>query len=133
MPATFPPRSPPKCATGTLTDVGENLDDWKYQGRHTHFAVGAAKKAVADSGLDLGRIDPTRFGIYTGSGEGQQDFDRFSKMMVAGSARREPGLARFTKAGLGNVAPAGQLEQEPNMPAVIWRACSTPRGRTSTA
>ena len=30
-----------------VSDVGEKPEDWKFQGRHTHFAVGAAKKAMA--------------------------------------------------------------------------------------
>jgi 3-oxoacyl-[acyl-carrier-protein] synthase II len=98
--------------------VGEDPEDWKYQGRHTHFAIGAAKKAMTDSGIELARIDPTRFGIYTGSGEGQQDFDRFTQMMVAGLAGGDSlDISLFTRTGLEILHPIGELEQEPNMPA----------------
>ncbi len=79
----FPTRIAAEVRDWDLSDVGENPEDWKYQGRHTHFAIGAAKKAVADSGILDTPLDPTRFGVYTGSGEGQQDFDRFTEMMVA--------------------------------------------------
>ncbi len=114
----FPTKISAEVRDWDLSDVGEDPDDWKYQGRHTHFAVGAAKKAVADSGIEQAKIDPTRFGIYTGSGEGQQDFNRFTQMMVAGLAGGQTlDLARFTRAGLETLHPATELEQEPNMPA----------------
>ncbi len=114
----FPTRIAAEVRNWDLSDVGENPAEWKYQGRHTHFAVGAAKKAMADSGIELGRIDPTRFGVYTGSGEGQQDFPRFTEMMVAGlSGGAQFDLARFTQKGLETLHPVAELEQEPNMPA----------------
>ena len=98
--------------------MGENPEDWKFQGLHTHFAVGAAKKAMADSGVQQGPLDPTRLGVYTGAGEGQQDFNRFAEMMVAGlSGGATLDLGRFTKAGVERLHPIAELEQEPNMPA----------------
>lgn len=116
--SNFPTKISAEVRNWDLSDVGENPDDWKHQGRHTHFAVGAAKKAVADSGLDLTKIDPTRFGVYTGSGEGQQDFDRFTQMMVAGlNGSDQLDMAKFTKKGLETLDPIAELEQEPNMPA----------------
>ncbi len=114
----FPTKISAEVRNWDLSDVGEDPEDWKHQGRHTHFAVGAAKKAVADSGIDDAKIDPTRFGIYTGSGEGQQDFNRFTQMMVAGlDGGQTLDLAKFTRAGLETLHPATELEQEPNMPA----------------
>ncbi len=116
--SNFPTKISAEVRNWDLSDVGENPQDWKYQGRHTHFAVGAAKKAMADSGLDTSRLDPTRFGVYLGSGEGQQDFHRFTQMMVAGlSGGGEFDLVRFTHAGLETLHPIAELEQEPNMPA----------------
>ena len=116
--SNFPTKISAEVRNWDISDVGENPADWKYQGRHTRFAIGAGKKAVADAGLDLNRIDPTRFGIYTGSGEGQQDFDRFTQMMVAGlSGGSTLDLAAFTKTGLELLHPIAELEQEPNMPA----------------
>jgi 3-oxoacyl-[acyl-carrier-protein] synthase II len=116
--SNFPTKISAEVRNWDVSDVGENPDDWKFQGRHTHFAVGAGKKAMADSGLDLGRIDPTRFGVYTGSGEGQQDFDRFTQMMVAGLSAGGPlDVAKFTQKGLEILHPIRELEQEPNMPA----------------
>jgi 3-oxoacyl-[acyl-carrier-protein] synthase II len=113
----FPTKIAAEVKNWDLSDVGENPDDWKFQGRHTHFAIGAAKKAWQDSGLDQSKIDPTRFGVYTGSGEGQQDFDRFTQMMVAALADGELDIVKFTKKGLEILHPIVELEQEPNMPA----------------
>jgi 3-oxoacyl-[acyl-carrier-protein] synthase II len=116
--SNFPTKISAEVRNWDVSEVGENPQDWKYQGRHTHFAVGAAKKAVADSGLDVSRLDPTRFGVYLGSGEGQQDFHRFTKMMVAGLAGGgQFDLAKFIRCGLETLQPLSELEQEPNMPA----------------
>ncbi|OHB86221.1 MAG: beta-ketoacyl-[acyl-carrier-protein] synthase II [Planctomycetes bacterium RBG_16_64_12] len=115
--SNFPTKISAEVRNWDVSDVGENPEDWKYQGRHTHFAVGAAKKAVADAGIENADIDPTRFGVYTGSGEGQQDFDRFTQMMVAALDGESLDLARFTRTGLEILHPVAELEQEPNMPA----------------
>jgi 3-oxoacyl-[acyl-carrier-protein] synthase II len=116
--SNFPTKISAEVRNWDISEVGENPADWKYQGRHTHFAVGAAKKAMADSGLDVAKIDPTRFGVYTGSGEGQQDFNRFSEMMMAGLSGGGPfDLSKFIEKGLETLDPIVELEQEPNMPA----------------
>ncbi|MEN6406497.1 MAG: beta-ketoacyl-ACP synthase II [Thermoguttaceae bacterium] len=116
--SNFPTKISAEVRDWDLSDVGENPADWANQGLHTRFAVGAAKKAMADSGLDLARIDPTRFGVYTGSGEGQQDFGRFTMMMMAGlDGGTTLDMVKFTQKGLEILHPVAELEQEPNMPA----------------
>ncbi len=115
--SNFPTRISAEVKNWDLSDVGEDPDEWKHQGRHTHFAVGAAKKAIADSGVLDARLDPVRFGVYLGSGEGQQDFGRFTRMMVAAIEGDQLNLAKFTKVGLEILHPIAELEQEPNMPA----------------
>lgn len=115
--SNFPTKISAEVRDWDVSDVGENPEDWKFQGRHTRFAVGAAKKAVADSGILDRPLDPTRFGVYTGSGEGQQDFDSFTQMMVAALEDGTLDIAKFTKKGLEILHPTIELEQEPNMPA----------------
>ncbi|MGE0609818.1 MAG: beta-ketoacyl synthase, partial [Pirellulales bacterium] len=112
----FPTRISAEVRDWDLSDAGEDPKQWVHQGRHTRFAVGAAIKAMRDSGVEEGRIDPTRFGVYLGSGEGQQDFDRFTGMVVAALTDDGIDMARFTKAGLEILDPITELEQEPNMP-----------------
>ena len=116
--SNFPTQISAEVRDWDVSDVGEDPQRWKHQGRHTRFAVGAAKKAVADSGILDTQLSPARFGVYTGSGEGQQDFDRFTRMMVAGlEGGGDLDMARFTRVGLETLHPVAELEQEPNMPA----------------
>lgn len=113
----FPTQIAAEVRNWSVAEVGENPEDWKYQGRHTHFAIGAAKKAVADSGILDTSFDPTRFGVYLGCGEGQQDFHRFTQMMIAALETGGFDLSRFMRKGLEVLHPLSELEQEPNMPA----------------
>ena len=116
--ANFPTKISAEVKNFCVGDVGEDPEKWKYQARHTKFAVGAAKQAYRDAGLTDAGLDPTRFGVYLGSGEGPQDFGRFTQMMLA--AMEKPGVfdtGRFTQVGMEVLHPIAELEQEPNMPA----------------
>jgi 3-oxoacyl-[acyl-carrier-protein] synthase II len=113
----FPTRISAEVRDWDVSQVGLDPEVWKLRGRHTKFAAGAARKAVLDSGLLDARLDPTRLGIYLGSGEGQQDFHCFARMMTSALRQGEFDLALFTKAGLEWLHPTIELEQEPNMPA----------------
>ena len=115
--SNFPTRISAEVRDWDVSAVGEDPEHWKYQGRHTRFAVGAAKQAVTASGLADAAIDPTRFGVYLGSGEGQQDFDRFTNMMLSALEGETLDVAKFTEKGLEILNPLSELEQEPNMPA----------------
>lgn len=113
----FPTRISAEVKDWNVSEAGEDPKRWKFHGRHTLFAVGAAKQAYRDAGLADAQLDPTRFGVYLGSGEGQQDFDLFSQMMVKSLRGEELDVARFTQIGLEILHPVIELEQEPNMPA----------------
>ena len=71
--SNFPTRISAEVRNWSIADVGEDAAEWEKRGRHTRFAVGAAKQAIDDSGVS-GNVDPDRFGVYLGAGEGQQDF-----------------------------------------------------------
>ncbi len=116
----FPTQIAAEVRDWDISDAGEEPDRWKYQGRHTCFAVGAAKSAFEAAGLEEKDVDPTRFGVYLGSGEGHQDFDRFTTMVVGaltGDEQNKLDIVKFTKSGLEILNPIHELEQEPNMPA----------------
>ncbi len=116
--SNFPTKISAEVKNWDISEVGEKPDDWKLQGRHTRFAIGAAKKAMCDSGILESHRDPARFGVYTGSGEGQQDFERFTEMILAGlNGGATFDVARFCRKGLELLNPIAELEQEPNMPA----------------
>ena len=73
-------------------------------------------------------LDPVRFGIYLGSGEGNQDFLTFTRMMAAALEDGEYDVAKFIARGLEMLNPAAELEQEPNMPAAHLAAMFNAQG-----
>ncbi|MEZ6106778.1 MAG: hypothetical protein R3B96_11835 [Pirellulaceae bacterium] len=89
-------------------------------------------QAVQASGVLDSIQDPTRFGIYLGSGEGNQDFLSFTNMMTkALTADGEFDLKAFTKIGLETLNPLLELgNKEPNMLASLFgRTLQCPRLR----
>ncbi len=101
-------------------DLGKYVDDpglYKDVTHNTKFAIGAATQAVNDSGIMDENVDPTRFGIYLGAGEGQQDFPLFMKLISSSEKDGEIDLERFTELGLKEMNPYFEIEQEPNRPA----------------
>ncbi|MCL2348499.1 MAG: beta-ketoacyl-ACP synthase II [Planctomycetaceae bacterium] len=127
--SSFPTKIAAEVRNWDVSDIGENPKNWQNQDRHTCFAVGAGTKAFRDSGLLSGRYDPTRFGVYTGAGEGRQDFDQFAEMMLAGIQAGEVfSTSRFIEKGLEILNPVKELEQEPNMPAAHLAALFDAQG-----
>jgi 3-oxoacyl-[acyl-carrier-protein] synthase II len=113
----FPTKISAEVKNWDVTKVGLDAEAWKVRGRHTKFAVGAARQAMAESGVLDAIKDPTRFGVYLGCGEGSQDFANFAKMMTAALTPDGLDLVKFTQAGLELLDPLAEIEQEPNMPA----------------
>lgn len=101
-----------------VSQCGESVEAWSRRGRHAQFAAGAAKQAVTDSGILDSVSDPTRFGVYFGAGEGNQDFFNFTQMVAV--ATQQPDvfdLEAFMSKGLEILDPEFEIEQEPSMPA----------------
>lgn len=113
--SSFPTNISAEVRDWSISEVGEDPQVWKDRSRHTCFAAGAAKQAVEDSGV-AGTVDPLKFGVYLGAGEGAQDFFQFSKMMTAALQSDELDLKAFMESGLAELDPLAELEQEPNMP-----------------
>ena len=114
----FPTKISAEVRNWDISDEGQDAARWRFCGRHTKFAAGAALQAMKDAGLLHGLpADPTRLGVYLGSGEGQQDFDSFTRMMNAAITGDVLDVAKFTKEGLETLHPLAEVEQEPNMPA----------------
>ena len=115
--SSFPTQIAAEVHDWSIASEGEDEAIWEPRGRHTRFAVGAAKQAIRESDI-LEKVEPTRFGIYLGAGEGQQDFFRFAQMMcVAVDEDGQLDLKAFVEAGLEILDPVAELEQEPNMPS----------------
>src|SRR4029079_3709235 len=113
----FPTKISAEVKNWDASKAGLDAEGWKVRGRHTKFAAGAAKQAMAESGVLDSIKDPTRFGVYLGCGEGSQDFTNFSKMMAAALTPDGLDVIKFTQVGLEILNPLSEIEQEPNMPA----------------
>ncbi len=114
----FPTRIAAEVKNWSVADEGQPEDRWKFCGRHTTFAAGAALQAMRHAGLEQGLPEAAdRLGIYLGSGEGQQDFESFTRMMMASIDSDSLNVATFTRLGLETLHPLTEVEQEPNMPA----------------
>ena len=101
-------------------DLANYVDDpkrFEFSGLNIRFAVGAAKQAMDDSGLLDGKLDPARFGVYLGAGEGQQDFSLLMGLCAESQRDGQVDLELFTRGGLQRLHAQTELEQEPNMPA----------------
>ena len=75
--SSFPTKISAEVRDWTIAEEGEDPAVWAKRSRHTTFAVGAAKKAVSDSGLlDAGgnSLDPQRFGVYLGAAKASRTF-----------------------------------------------------------
>jgi len=114
--SNFPTKISAEVRNWSVANDGLDAAVWKNRSRHTQFAAGAAVQAMRDSGVQDG-VEPARFGVYLGAGEGQQDFMRFSRMMTLASVGGEFSLKTFVESGLSELDPVAELEQEPNMPA----------------
>ncbi|PQO27035.1 beta-ketoacyl-[acyl-carrier-protein] synthase family protein [Blastopirellula marina] len=116
--SNFPTKISAEVKNWDVTKCGEKIENWEKAGRHTRFAIGAAKQAVESSGVLDAIQDPTRFGVYLGCGEGDQDFLTFTNMVVAAISSKETDWdkAAFIRKGLATLDPRREMEQDPSMP-----------------
>lgn len=113
----FPTQISAEIKNWDIADAVDNPDLWKMRGRHSKFAAGAAIQAFNMSGVNDSIKNRRRFGVYMGSGEGNQDFNCFASMMAESlDDEGNLDLVKFTKAGLEKLNPVLELEQEPSMP-----------------
>src|SRR5712691_625595 len=116
--SNFPTKFASQVKNFRLGDYVPNPQRYEHCGRNILFAIGAATQAMKDSGLEERDIDPTRFGVYLGAGEGQQDFSTFMGMIAQSkTADGELNLETFTRLSLERLHGQQELEQEPNMTA----------------
>ncbi len=124
----FPTKISAEVKGWDIASAGLDAQAWKKRGRHTRFAAGAARQAVDNSGVLDSSLNPTRFGVYLGAGEGNQDFFSFTRMILAALTGDKIDLAKFTKAGLETLDAMTEMEQEPNIPAGVLAAMFNAQG-----
>ena len=100
-----------------LSDYVSDVDRFTYSGKNIRYAIGAARQAVDASGITDAKIDPGRFGVYLGAGEGQQNFLMMMNLIASSQKDGEVDLEAFTRGGLERLHAQTEMEQEPNMPA----------------
>ena len=100
-----------------LAGYGPDTARWSHSSRASQFAIAAAMLAVRQAGLDDLPRDRGRVGVCLGSGEGQQDFDRFVTLIHRASDDGRVDTAKFTTIGLQSLDALREAEQEAGRPA----------------
>lgn len=90
----------------------------KVMARDIQLAVGAAQLVVEDSGLDVERVDPTRFGVNCGAGLIATDLDELGGPIDHSvNGTRKFDLKKWGAEGMERLFPLWMLKYLPNMPA----------------
>ena len=116
---TFPTRIAAEVHEFRLDDYLPDASRWAEHSRNTKFALAAGAMAMKDSGLSEARpeLNRRRFGVYLGSGEGQQDFPRFVRLVQRSSHEGHVDTTEFTRMGIKELHPIREAEQEPGTPS----------------
>jgi len=115
--SNFPTQFAAEVKNYDFRDYYDQPERFEFAGRNIHFAIGASFQAMNDSDILESDLDPARFGVYLGAGEGQQDFSLFMNLVAQAQNDGQLDLEKFTKIGLERLNPQAELEQEPNMPS----------------
>lgn len=90
-------------------------------GLSTHFALAAAANAWKQAGLDAldasGKLSRRRLGVYLGAGEGQLDFENYSRAHLAAwkAETSSLDLPRWASEAAACMDATREIEQEPNL------------------
>ncbi len=116
---TFPTRFAADVRGFHLHRYVAGAERWRDAGAAAQFAAAASQLALVDAGLlEAPQLDRTRFGIYLGVGEGNQDFDVLVGL-AARSYRPEGNTAdaaTICRYGLRDYHPRREYEQELHTP-----------------
>lgn len=115
---TFPTRISAEVKNFQLSDHVKDLSKHGGIGRNTAFALAACQQAWKMAGLEGANLDLDRVGIYLGAGEGELDFDAFTRSSLGGWKDEKSSIDIPAWAGLAmeKMSALRELEQEPNMP-----------------
>ena len=116
---TFPTRIAAEVANFRLDDYIDGAARWADHSRNSKFALAAASMAMKSSGLleSDAELNRRRFGVYLGSGEGQQDFPRFVSLVNRSTRDGRVDTAEFTRLGAKELHATREAEQEPGTPS----------------
>jgi 3-oxoacyl-[acyl-carrier-protein] synthase II len=116
---TFPTRIAAEVADFHLEEYIDGAGRWAEHSRNSKFALAAASMAMKDSGLFdcKPELNRSRFGVYLGSGEGQQDFPRFVSLVHRSTRDGRVDTSEFTRMGAKELHAIREAEQEPGTPS----------------
>jgi 3-oxoacyl-[acyl-carrier-protein] synthase II len=99
-----------------------NVPKWTAQngrsgflGRNSLFALEATEEAVNDAGLSEGSVQPERYGIYFGAGDGGFNFAEYAEILSASvnGDGYSVDAAKYLKASAQKMTLESVIEQEP--------------------
>jgi len=124
----FPVRIAAEVHDWDVSEVGEDPADWKSHPRQTHFAVGAAVKAMQSAGLAPDRLDPLRFGVYLGCGETFPELAELAEAMAPALRDGKFDAREFVSRALAVMDPDSAANCEPHVPAQCVAALFNAQG-----
>jgi len=111
----------------------EHRKSVKIMGRAARFGVVASTLAVADSELNLEKVDPERFGVVMGSGMVPVDLGEISPLLCEAFHNEDPNFSNnLGQQGFGKLAPLWILKYLPNMLAAHISMVHNAQGPNST-
>jgi 3-oxoacyl-[acyl-carrier-protein] synthase II len=105
----------------------------KVMSRAARFAIGAAAMAIRDSGLELDRIDPERFGVVMGAGLVPMELNDIAPLVhdsLDADGHFDP--SRLNRDGNAVLFPLWVLKHLPNMAAAHVSMCFNAQGPNNT-
>src|SRR5258708_1536285 len=100
----FPTQFPAEVKNFDLGQWFSEAEDYAHYGLNTRFAMAAAQQALGDAEAKVGDIglDRTRFGVYLGNGEGQNEYAHLIGVIALAAQLDRPTVepARFFEAAL---------------------------------
>ncbi len=101
-----------------LPYLGAHRKNLKVMSRAVQFAVGAGALAMEDSGIDAGKLDPSRFGICMGTGITPMDVGDLVGPIAKGIGNDGAfEIGRFARAQAESMFPLWLVKHLPNMAA----------------
>ncbi|KAA0214016.1 MAG: beta-ketoacyl-[acyl-carrier-protein] synthase family protein [Leptolyngbya sp. PLA3] len=99
--------------------MGPSSGPYLDSGAGIQFALGAASAAMRQARLGPHgqglSVDPRRFGLYMGSGEGSLDFENFAAANLAGWTGQGVDGSAWARAAYARMSAKREIEQEPHV------------------
>ena len=87
----------------------------RFLGRNSFFALEAAEEAVKDAGLGEGNVNPEKYGIYFGAGDGGFNFAEYAEILAdsVNGDGYSVDAGRYLKTSAQKMTLESVIEQEP--------------------